>query len=267
MTGNYYDTDRAVAEYLLFHYGLTEPLLPAGLSLAATLDFPVRCVTECVDVSRLPARARALDLGCAVGRASFELARRCSEVVGIDYSDRFIKVAEHLKANGSFLFGCIEQGELSRPCHAVVSAEIDRRRVAFEQGDALNLRPDLGRFDVVLMANLIDRLSDPHQCLERLPALLNSGGQLIITSPYTWLEDYTPRPNWLGGFEQFGQRIQTLTLSRTRLPPISNSPSARTCLSSSANTPANSSSASPKPASGSVSKQRCGASASLARKK
>jgi len=209
----------AVAEYLLFHYCLTEPLVPAGLSLAAALDFPVRCVTECVDVSLLPARARALDLGCAVGRASFELARRCTEVVGIDYSDRFIKVAEHLKTNGSFLFGCVEQGDLSQPCQAVVSAEIDRRRVTFEQGDALNLRPDLGRFDVVLMANLIDRLRDPHQCLKRLPALLNSGGQLIITSPYTWLEDYTPRPNWLGGFEQFGRRINTLDSLKDILAP------------------------------------------------
>ena len=33
--------------------------------------------------------------------------------------------------------------------------------------------------------------------LKRLPGLLNPGGQLIITSPYTWLEDYTPRKNWL----------------------------------------------------------------------
>jgi putative 4-mercaptohistidine N1-methyltranferase len=219
MTANYYDTDRAIAEYLVFHYCLTEPMLPAGLAMTGALDFPVRCVSECVDVSRLPAHARALDLGCAVGRASFELARRCAEVVGIDYSERFIKVAEHIKANGSFIFGCIEQGELSRPCHAVVPPEIDRRRVKFECGDALNLRPDLGGFDVVLMANLIDRLAEPRKCLKQLPALLNSGGQLIITSPYTWLEEYTPRKNWLGGFEQSGQHIKTLETLQEILSP------------------------------------------------
>jgi hypothetical protein len=27
--------------------------------------------------------------------------------------------------------------------------------------------------------------------------LVNAGGQLVITSPYTWLEDFTPRANWL----------------------------------------------------------------------
>jgi putative 4-mercaptohistidine N1-methyltranferase len=172
-----------------------------------------------VDVSRLPVRARALDLGCAVGRASFEFARRCAEVIGIDYSERFIKVADHLKANGSFLFSCVEQGDLSRPCHAAVPPEIDRRRVAFERGDALTLRPDLGSFDVVLMANLIDRLSDPRQCLKRAPALLNPGGQLIITSPYTWLEEYTPRANWLGGFAPSGQHVNTLDTLKDILFP------------------------------------------------
>jgi SAM-dependent methyltransferase len=33
-----------------------------------------------------PPESRALDLGCAVGRASFELSKGFSEVVGIDFS-------------------------------------------------------------------------------------------------------------------------------------------------------------------------------------
>lgn len=37
-----------------------------------------------------------------------------------------------------------------------------------------------------------------------------SGGQLIITSPYTWLEEYTPKENWLGGYSAEGQTIDTL---------------------------------------------------------
>ena len=52
-------------------------------------------------------------------------------------------------------------------------------------------------FDLVLMANLIDRLPDPARCLARLPSLIVSGGALVITSPYTWLEEYTPRDKWL----------------------------------------------------------------------
>ena len=49
------------------------------------------------------------------------------------------------------------------------------------------------------MANLIDRLPDPARCLARLPGMVAEGGWLIITSPYTWLEEYTPREKWLDG--------------------------------------------------------------------
>ncbi len=210
MKTDYYQSERALAEYLLFHYGRAEEALPAGLKLADALNFPGRCVSECLDVARLPARARALDLGCAVGRASFELARHCVEVVGVDFSGRFIEVAESLRKNGSFMFGSFEEGDLTRPCQAVVPAEIDRNRVRFERGDAMELPAGLGEFDVVLMANLIDRLRKPRRCLEQLPRLLKPGGQLIITSPYTWLEEYTPKIEWLGGFEESGERRTTL---------------------------------------------------------
>jgi SAM-dependent methyltransferase len=63
------------------------------------------------------------------------------------------------------------------------------------------LRTGLGPFDFVLMANLVDRLPDPARCLARLPELVAPGGGLVITSPYTWLEEYTPREKWLIGAE------------------------------------------------------------------
>ena len=172
-----------------------------------------------MDVQRLPENARALDLGCAVGRASFELARNCAQVTGVDYSERFITVANHLHRNGSFLFGCVDEGDLTHPCQAVVPADIDRTRVHFERGDATNLRTDLGTFDVLLMANLIDRLANPRQCLESLSAFANPGAQLIITSPYTWMSEYTPKEHWLGGFEQGGRRVRTLDALKEVLAP------------------------------------------------
>jgi putative 4-mercaptohistidine N1-methyltranferase len=216
---NYYDTDRALSEYLLFHYGTPEQLLPPGFSLQAVLNFHSRCVSECLDAQRLPPGARGLDIGCAVGRASFELSRHCSSVVGVDFSERFIGIADHLRKNGSFLFGCVEEGELTHPCQAVVPENIDRGRAQFERSDAMALRADLGVFDVVLMANLIDRLSDPRRCLALLPGLVKPGGQLIITSPCTWLTDYTPRENWLGGFERYGKPLRTFDALKEILSP------------------------------------------------
>jgi putative 4-mercaptohistidine N1-methyltranferase len=217
MAEKYYDSDRAISEYLILHYGGPAGRIPAAL--AGALQFPERCVGECLDPARLPQPARALDLGCAVGRSSFELARHCAQVIGIDFSARFISVATQLRDNGSCNFKCIEEGELTRPHHAIVPPDIDRKRVTFEQGDAVRLRSGLGTFDVVLMANLIDRVDHPAQCLAQLPGLLKQGGQLVITSPYTWLAEYTPRENWLGGFMRDGQPVQTFDTLQKILAP------------------------------------------------
>jgi putative 4-mercaptohistidine N1-methyltranferase len=210
MPRNYYDSERAASEYLWLHYGDPKPW---------PLTFPARCVTECLDVERLPERARALDLGCAVGGSSFELARHCKEVIGIDASRQFIEIAQRLRERGEDRFNLCIEGHVTKSRRVVVPRGIDRKRAAFEVGDAMRLRNDLGTFDVVMMANLIDRLPAPRRLLEQLPKLLNRGGQLIITSPYTWLAEYTPRANWLGGFERGGRPVRTFDTLKTILSP------------------------------------------------
>jgi putative 4-mercaptohistidine N1-methyltranferase len=215
----FYETERALSEYLLFHYGSAEEILPWPFGPRAALDYPVRCVSECLDRARLGPQARALDLGCAVGRSSFELARHCVDVIGIDFSQSFIAAARHLHEHGTLAYRYLEEGDSTRPAQAVVPAGVDRSRVRFESGDAQALRPGLGQFDVVLMANLVDRLADPRRCLNRLPELVAPGGQLILTTPCTWLEEFTPRANWLCGPEANGQQCGTLHGLRASLEP------------------------------------------------
>ena len=38
---------------------------------------------------------------------------------------------------------------------------------------------------------------------------LNSGGLLLIASPYTWLTEHTEREQWLGGFKKNGENFTT----------------------------------------------------------
>jgi putative 4-mercaptohistidine N1-methyltranferase len=216
---NIYETRKLLAEYLLFHYGSAEDVEPLPGMAHEVLGFPARCVTECLARSEVPAGARALDLGCAVGRSSFELARYCSEVIGVDFSRSFIDAATHLQQSGSLAYDRTDEGDLTTALVATIPAELPRERVRFEVGDAMALRRDLGSFDVVLLANLVDRLREPRLCLARLPELVRTGGQLIITSPYTWLEEFTPREHWLGGFVQEDQPVRTLeSLQRELLP-------------------------------------------------
>lgn len=191
---NPYETEKLVSEYLLFHYGTEEQILGRGPGPREALDFAARLVNELLVV---PCGPRALDVGCAVGRSSFELARHCEEVTGIDFSHAFIAAARQLRASALPIQYAVE-GEIQQ-CAEVRAPEVDTGRVEFETGDAMALRRNLENFDVVLAANLICRLPEPMRFLERLPSLVKPGGQLLLTTPFTWLEEFTPKENWLGG--------------------------------------------------------------------
>ncbi len=196
---NDYESDLLLSEYLLLHYGTANDAMPHPFGPKDALDFPRRCVDELVPQHALPQGATALDLGCAVGRSTFELARHCDSVIGIDLSQRFIETASGLAQNGSIDFWYIEEGKLQTPCTFEIPAHCPRDRVSFQVGDAVALPDDLGQFDIVLMANLICRTPKPAECLRQGMARVKPGGLLILTTPYTWVETFTAPAEWLGG--------------------------------------------------------------------
>lgn len=196
-----YESDALLGQYLLLHYGRQEEVMPYEYGPLKALHFPLRCAQELVRAGGVIENARALDLGCAVGRSTFELARYTQEVVGIDFSHQFIKAASQLQKDGTLAYTRIDEGELGTPLVALVAPEIDRSRVQFQTGDACALPPDLGTFDLVLMANLIDRVPTPASMLGQLKDIVRPGGTVGITSPYTWMEEFTPKAQWLGGHD------------------------------------------------------------------
>ena len=198
MSENPYESDELLQQYLIFHYASAEEQFPYRFGGADALQFPKRCVDEAVALEDLPVDARALDLGCSVGRSSFELARHCSEVVGVDYSQAFIDAANRMKTQGMHPAWRLDEGSGTTLLDLHVDPAIDPNRVHFEAGDAQRIREDIGQFDVVIACNLICRLPEPLRLLQRLPQLVKLGGQLIITTPFTWLQEYTPPENWLG---------------------------------------------------------------------
>lgn len=194
---NLYETDAQLSQYLLFHYGSEEETLGDMPVPRTGLNFPRRCVSELI--GPMGRDSRALDVGCAVGRSTFELARYAAEVIGVDSSKRFIAAAQNLKEAGECEGSTVVEGELNATFRAKVPVGIECARVTFEVGDAMNLRPDLGDFDAVLAANLICRLPEPKRFLDRVSRLVKPGGQFLLGTPFSWLEEFTPRANWLGG--------------------------------------------------------------------
>jgi len=189
-----------LAEYLAFHYLEPAQLLPGPYAPPFKIgNFPKACANLLLQEARHRnlRPLRALDLGCAVGRSSFQLARKIPQVEAVDFSISFISAAKKMAARGSLGFPLKEEGSLARSVRTSAPSREIRKRVCFRVGDALRL-PDLGTFDLVLAANLIDRVQDPKKLLQKvLPGLVRPGGLLLLTSPYTWSQEFTPQARWL----------------------------------------------------------------------
>jgi putative 4-mercaptohistidine N1-methyltranferase len=209
-----YESPKLLGEYLLLHYGgegdLRHFALPVDHAVTS-LPFPVRLVRELLDPELLSPDATALEVGCAVGGSAFELARSCRSVKASDYSGSFIAAARQLQSAGRHSGLRAAEGEATLPFEAVVPPEINRSRVTFSVQDAIALPEELGAFDVVLAANLLCRLPDPEKLVTRLPDLVKQGGQLLLTTPFTWLEEFTPRDRWIGGHKEGPSSEEELT--------------------------------------------------------
>ena len=191
-----YESDQLLAEYLLFHYGSAGEVLPSTRvwpeGMAEAVGFPLRTVGHFS-----PGQvSSALDLGCAVGRSAFELAKSSERVIGLDYSHRFIETAQRLAKGESVVYERLEEGRQSTTLAASAPNHVDLSRLSFVTGNAMDLPDDLGFFDRVHAANVVCRLSEPLRMLERLPDLVASGGELLLATPCTWLESFTPPANW-----------------------------------------------------------------------
>jgi putative 4-mercaptohistidine N1-methyltranferase len=192
-----------LSEYAEFHYGdeyfgvpnFSKALADIALSLMA--DKPKR---------------KALDIGCAVGRASFELAKQFDQVTGIDFSARLINLGVQLQEQGVIRYSIADHGDIRLYKESqLASLGLDEvaDKVEFLQGDACNLKSHFAGYDLILAANLIDRLYDPKLFLGQIHQRLNTGGLLMLASPYTWLEEHTEKEKWLGGYKKDGENYTT----------------------------------------------------------
>ncbi|MDX1458986.1 MAG: putative 4-mercaptohistidine N1-methyltransferase [Marinobacter sp.] len=195
---NVYETDELLGQYLGFHFG--DNYFGVG-------NYPARCAGLCQELMAGREKRKALDLGCAVGRTSFELGRVFEQVVGVDLSRRFVDAAQTLRQEGRIDYFRRDEGELgvritvSLEDHGLARAA---ERVSFTTGDACHLGEEHRDYDLIFAGNLIDRLQDPGAFLADIHQRLADDGTLVVSSPYTLMEEFTPRDNWIGGFERNG---------------------------------------------------------------
>lgn len=206
MRDNPYESLRYVTEYLLFHYGQPNDQCPWRWVPREMLRFHARLRTECLrPIGRSPGTSgetKGLDLGCGVGRFTFELGRIVDHCLGIDNSSPFVRAARNMAKKRQVTIEAREFGRKFTTLHLRLPAGLRRSKVQFQVGDAMALAAR-GRdmFHVVAAVNLLCRLPHPRRFLGHLHRLVLPGGQLLLASPFTWMEQYSPRGKWLSPTE------------------------------------------------------------------
>jgi SAM-dependent methyltransferase len=178
--GLQYEQTEEIVKYTKFHYNDVEI---CGIS-----NFPVACAKACLDACKkhkIPL-FEALDAGCGPGRLGIELSKEFQHVSSFDYSSKFLATAMNHQTKNMTLF----------------------------EADAHNIHTysevEGKKFNLIVGANLIDRMSNPREWIQNSKKLLSEDGLLVVFSPFTWMKEFTKEENWLGGFRKDSEVVWSL---------------------------------------------------------
>ena len=192
-------TRQHLSIYCWGHYGDLDPeeqqgnapgsvvhCLERGLSLPISLSVP------------------ALDLGCSVGRATFEIAERIDGLaLGVDLNFAMLKTAQNVLQTGRLSYGRRRLGLVSDRREFPMELP-GRELVDFWACDTLALPFTAGQFGMVLAINLLDCVVSPRDLLAVVRGMLQVGGSALLATPYDWSPNATPVEAWIGGHSQRG---------------------------------------------------------------
>lgn len=140
--------------------------------------------------------ARAVELGCSVGRGLFELARGAELVVGVDLHLGALLAARRLLRGDPLRYARRLIGRHYAPAQ-LQSALADG--VALVCGDALDPPLAPHGFARVVACNLLDSVRSPAGLLSVVDGLCAPQGELLLASPYSWQSGVVAEGARLGG--------------------------------------------------------------------
>ena len=165
---------------------------------------PARGCTRAV-VERIAARASAhvdlaVELGCSTGRIVAELAAGADHVVGLDLHFGAVRRARHLLDGASVPYGRRRAGRHYAPARVTAGDRaVPAMRRTLLCGDALDPPLVPRMFDRVVALNLLDSVARPRQLLSVVDGLCAPGGEIILSSPYSWQSSVMAETERLGG--------------------------------------------------------------------
>jgi 5-histidylcysteine sulfoxide synthase/putative 4-mercaptohistidine N1-methyltranferase len=213
-----YENRVDVCQQLNNHYGELDPLHAAlcmqGKKEGGYLTQLANYIKK-VSFDHKIARTKILNLGCSVGRCSFELASDFDHVDAVDFSASYLQYGVQLQQGKNVRYVTENQGEIVRYNEvslATVNHDNDAIRkyadkVFFSQGDISNLKDVFTGYDIVFVQHALEQSYHPLAFLKTINERLNKGGLLIIASNYHFDENITEKSKWLSGIKVNGENV------------------------------------------------------------
>ncbi|NTW06653.1 MAG: methyltransferase domain-containing protein [Syntrophaceae bacterium] len=165
-----------------------------------------------------------VDIGCSVGRTTFELASSSDDLVlGVDLNFGMLKVAREIIEKGRVTYPLRREGIVYERRSFPVSFE-NLSRVDFWVCDAVSLPFSKEVFSGAASFNVLDCLWSPHEHLREISRILLPQAKAIVSTPFDWSANVTPVEAWLGGHSQraphegFGVSFLRALLSSEKSP-------------------------------------------------
>ena len=148
-----------------------------------------------------------LDLGCSVGRVTYELGMAAPQqlVLGVDLNFTMLRFARSLQNDGLATYprkrvGVVYDRHTIKFPQAVQAPNVD-----FWACDACALPFQDGRFGQVMSLNVLDCVPSPTLHLTEILRLLKWNGPAFVATPFDWSAPVTPMNAWLGGHSQHNE--------------------------------------------------------------
>jgi SAM-dependent methyltransferase len=175
-------------------------LLESNDAAAPFYDDLAKIVLSCTPGERL------LDVGCAMGRLYAEIENQgwAGSYLGLDLSEQMIKEAnrvwvDHLEPAEDtdwFAQRRSPRSHIRRPNNGPIVP-------SFVQADAGEMPLEDNTFDIVVLANVVDRVPKPWSVLAECWRVLTPGGHLVLTDPFDW--DTQPFSERFYSFDDFAE--------------------------------------------------------------
>lgn len=196
--GSAFDVERQqLSSYAWCHYGDLDPRntdTDAGTTAAVLRSFAD-------DDFELP-DGPVIDLGCSVGRTTFELAQQTQRMtLGVDLNPAMLRIASRVLRTGQVRFPRRRVG-LVYEQREFVTEFAESEKVDFWACDVTALPFVDQQFSRCLCLNTLDSVSSPVALLQSLARIISAEGIAQLACPYDWSSAVTPVEAWLGGHSQ-----------------------------------------------------------------